>query len=396
MKKLLLIVIVWSLTLMISGENKQIEMFEKFKGGVPGELENEVIIPFELQRSHVIEIQTVIKDKSFTMIMDTGGMTMLEKSINDSLGFETIEIPQQNVTMAIVDEIKLGTASVSGMKVALIEFNDTFKFELPGMIGSDCLRFFNVEIDYAKQNITLRNPGKMVQENKSEHLIDIEMLPPYFPTVNLNINGKHNFPGLIDTGLHYAFVFPISWLKNLSETEKKNLIESEGYFARWPWDESPKNYFYLMPEIKLGDLVLKDVPVIFGEVPVFLNNSTTLIGKYFLENYLTTIDYPNRQVKFTDVERTDYSLRYSAGINVAKKDEKLQITGVWKNSPAYEAGITTQNELITINGKNFNEISDQEISDILMNKKTIKFYLKIVRDGKEEEFLLRKRDLFEE
>ncbi len=396
MKKLMLFVIVWSLTLMISGENKQIEMFEKFKGGIPGELEKEAIIPFELQRSHVIEIQTVIKDNSFTIIMDTGGMTMLEKSINDSLNFETIEIPQQNVTMAIVDKIKLGNASVSGMKVALIEFNDTFKFELPGMIGSDCLRFFNVEIDYAKQNIILRNPGKMIQENKSEHLMDIEMLPPYFPTVNLHINGKHNFPGLIDTGLHYAFVFPISWLENLSETEKKNMIESEGYFVRWPWNESPKNYFYLMPEIKLGNLVLKDVPVIFGEVPVFLNNSTALIGKYFLENYLTTIDYPNRQVKFADVERSDYSLKYSAGINIAKKDKKLQITGVWKNSPAYEAGITTQNELITINGKTFDEISDQEISDVLMNKKNIKFYLKIVRDGKEVELLLRKRDLFEE
>ena len=97
MKKLILITIVWSLIMMISGENKRIEMFEKFKGGVPSILENEVIIPFELQRSHVIEIQTVIKDNSFTMIMDTGGMTMLEKSINDSLDFETIEIPEQNV-----------------------------------------------------------------------------------------------------------------------------------------------------------------------------------------------------------------------------------------------------------------------------------------------------------
>ena len=396
MKKLILITIVWSLIVLISGENKRIEMFEKFKGGVPSVLENEVIIPFELQRSHVIEIQTVIKDNSYTMIMDTGGMTMLEKSINDSLDFETIEIPEQNVAMVIVDEMKFGNASVSGMKVSLIEFNETFKFELPGMIGSDCLRFFNVEIDYAKQNITLRNSGKMEEENKSEHLMDIEMLPPYFPTVNLHINGKHNFPGLVDTGLHYAFVFPISWLENLSEIEKKKIIESEGYFVRWPWNESPKNYFYLMPEIKLGDLVLKDVPVIFGEVPVFLNNNTALIGKYFLENYLTTIDYPNRQVKFADVERTDYSLRYSAGINIAKKDEKLQITGVWKNSPAFEAGLKPTDELIAVNGKSYNDISDLEIIDTIMDKNIIKFYLTILRDGNEEEILLRKRDLFEE
>ena len=209
------------------------------------------------------------------------------------------------------------------------------------------------------------------------------------------VNGEHKFPGIIDTGLHYAFVFPISWLENLSESEKENLVESDGYFARWPWTESPQNYFYLMPEIKLGDIVLKDVPVIFGEIPNFLGNSTALIGKYFLENYLTTIDYPNRQVKFTDANQTNYSLRFSAGINVAKKEGKLQITGVWKNSPAFEAGLKPTDELIAVNSKTFDEISEREIADTIMDKTNIKFYLTILRDGKEEDILLRKRDLFE-
>jgi len=394
MKRVCFVVLLLCILLMISGESKQIEMFEKFKGGISNKLTDDVILPFGLQRSHVIEIQVVIKDSPFTMIMDTGGMTILEKSINDSLGFETIEIPQQNATMAIVDEIKLGNASVLGIKVALMEFNDTFKFELPGMIGSDCLRFFNVELDYEKQIITLRNTEEMKKENESQHLLNIEMIPPFFPTVNMMVNGEHEFPGLIDTGLHYAFVFPLSWVKNLSENEKKNLVESDGYFVRWPWNESPQNYLYLMPEIKFGDIVLKDVPVIFGDIPVFLNNNTALIGKYFLENYLTTIDYPNRQIKFTDVKMSDFSLRYSAGINIAKKNEKLTITGVWENSPAYNAGILPQDELIAINDKNFSEISEYEIADILMNKKNIKFYLKIIRDDKEEDFLLRKQDLF--
>ncbi|MDO9578733.1 MAG: PDZ domain-containing protein [Candidatus Cloacimonadales bacterium] len=378
-----------------SCENPQIAMFEKFKGGIPGDLKEDIIIPFTLQHSHLIEVTATIKEMPYTMILDTGGMTMLEKSVNDSLEFETMEIPQQNAVMAIVDELKLGNASVAGMKVGLVGFNDTFKFELPGMIGSDYLRFFNVEIDYEKQNVTLRNPQKMTAKNDSEHLMDIEMVSPYFPTIELLINEKHKFPGMIDTGLPYAFVFPISWLENLSEAEKENLVESEGYFVRWPWTESPQNYFYLMPEIKLGDIVLEDVPVIFGEVPVFLNNSTALIGKYFLENYLTTIDYPNRQVKFTNAEESNYSLRYSAGINIAKKDEKLQITGVWQNSPAFESGLHPTDELIAVNGKSYDEISEIEIADTIMNKTIAEFYITIRRDGKEESILLRKRDLFE-
>jgi len=379
---------------MIFCENPQIIMFEQFKGGIVKELEKDVVIPFTLQRSHVIEITATLKDMPYTMIMDTGGMTLLEKSANDSLGFETMETPQQKVVFAIIDDLKLGDASVKGMKVGLVGFNETYKFTLPGMIGSDYLRFFNVEFDYKNQNVTLRNSHKMKSENKEQHLLDIEMVPPYFPTVNLQVNKEHSLPGMIDTGLHYAFVFPISWLENLSELEKENLIESEGYFARWPWTESPQNYFYLMPEIKLGDIVLKEVPVIFGEIPNFLSDSTALIGKYFFENYLTTIDYPSRQIKLTDVEESNYSLRFSAGINIAKKEGKLQITGVWENSPAFEAELKPADELIRVNGKSYDEISELEIADTIMDRTNIKFYVTVLRDGIEEEILLRKRDLF--
>ncbi len=376
-------------------ESPQVAMFEKFKGGTIQTLDEEVVVPFTLKRSHVIQVPVTLKNYKYTFILDTGGMTIANAGINDSLNYETMEIPQQNVNMALTDEIKLGDASVKGMKLALMNFDDTFKFELPGMIGSDYLRFFNVEIDYEKQNVTLRNSYKMTSKNDSQHLLDIEIVSPYFPTVDLLINGEHKFPGMIDTGLHYAFVFPISWLENLSESEKENLVESEGYFVRWPWTESPQNYFYLMPEIKLGNIVLKDVPVIFGEVPDFLSDSTALIGKYFLENYLTTIDYPNRQLKLTNAKKSNYSLRFSAGINIAKKEGKLQITGVWKNSPAFEKGLKPTDELIAVNSKTFDEISDLEIADAIMDKTNIKFYVTVLRDGKEEKVLLRKRDLFE-
>ena len=396
MNSILILLIMLTFVITCFGEESpQIAMFEKFKGGTVQTLDEEVVVPFTLKRSHIIQVPVTLKNYNYTFILDTGGMTIANAGINDSLNYETMEIPQQNVNMALTDEIKLGDASVKGMKLALMNFDDTFKFELPGMIGSDYLRFFNVEIDYEKQNVTLRNSYKMTSKNDSQHLLDIEIVSPYFPTVDLLINGEHKFPGMIDTGLHYAFVFPISWLENLSESEKENLVESEGYFVRWPWTESPQNYFYLMPEIKLGNIVLKDVPVIFGEVPDFLSDSTALIGKYFLENYLTTIDYPNRQLKLTNAKKSNYSLRFSAGINIAKKEGKLQITGVWKNSPAFEKGLKPTDELIAVNSKTFDEISDLEIADAIMDKTNIKFYVTVLRDGKEEKVLLRKRDLFE-
>ncbi|MCF7792911.1 MAG: PDZ domain-containing protein [Candidatus Cloacimonetes bacterium] len=380
---------------IISCENPQIAMFEKFKGGEAVEIKDEIVVPFTLKRSHVIQVPVYLKDKNYRFILDTGGMTMANAELNDSLNFETMETPQQNVKMALTDEIKLGDACVKGMKLALTDFDDTFKLDMPGMIGTDYLRFFNVQIDYQNRQITLRNSYKMKRNNHDEHLMKFEMIPPYFPTVDLEINNEFHIPGMIDTGLHYAFVFPINWMENLPEEEKQNLIDVEGYFVRWPWTESPQNYLYLMPEIILGDIVLKDVPVLFGEIPDFLNNTTALIGKYFLENYLTTIDFPNRQIKFEERQKSNYSLRYSSGIHMAKKAGKLQITGVLYNPPASEANIHPTDELIAINGKKYDEISELEIYNLMMDKTIVKFYVTIIKDNKEKEILLTKQDLFE-
>ena len=40
MKKTMFVILVWCILLILSGESKQIEMFEKFKGGIANELKN--------------------------------------------------------------------------------------------------------------------------------------------------------------------------------------------------------------------------------------------------------------------------------------------------------------------------------------------------------------------
>jgi len=379
--------------LLSSCGNPKILLFEKFKGGMPKIGDNAVVVPFQLKHSHILEVNAILKDQTYPMIVDTGGMTMLDKSINDTLKFETLSIPQQKAEFAIVDAMKLDEVSVLGMKVNLIGFNDTFKFDLTGMIGSDYLRFFNVTFDYQNRQITFKKSQKMKAENDAEHLMKIRMISPYFPTVKLRVNDRFDLPGMIDTGLHYQFVFPVSWLENLTASEQENLVAAEGYFVRWPWNQSPQNYLYLMPELQMGDIVLKDVPVVFAEIPAFLNDETVLVGKYFLENYLTTIDFPKHAIKFTEREKSDYSLRYSAGINFAKKDGKLEITGIWQNSPAAEADLHPDSELLAVNGKSCEELTELEIADIIMDKNITQFFLTINRDGKEEEIRLEKRDL---
>jgi hypothetical protein len=329
------------------------------------------------------------------LILDTGGQTFLEKNLKDSLKLETFIVPGNNAEFSVIDTIGLGAVQVQGMKAGLIDFEDTFKFDLNGMIGSDFMRFFQVLFDYEKEQLVFSMNRELKSQDDKDHIIPLEIIFPYFPTVELHLNEDKIFPGMIDTGLHYAFVFPVSWITNLSEEEQSKLLEADGYFARWPWHEDPDNFLYKMKKITIGDLELLNVPVIFSEIPVFLNDSTALIGKFFLENYLTTIDYPNRKVNFREMRDPVYSLNYSAGIMLADKDDKLQITGVWQDSPAAELGLNPNLQLVAVEGKKYGEINNKELTEIMLNPEIKEFSLTILREGKEEKISLLKRELLQ-
>lgn len=106
-KEIFCIVMVFIALFLISCQGIKTKIFLNIKGGVGQELESDVIVPFNLVASHIIEVEAEINGSTHTMVLDTGGLTMLDKSIADSLKMELISTPQDNVQLAETDEIKL-------------------------------------------------------------------------------------------------------------------------------------------------------------------------------------------------------------------------------------------------------------------------------------------------
>ncbi len=380
---------------MASCKTAKTQMFLNFKGGTGQALEEEVKIPFKIESSHIIEVQVGINGSIFPMVLDTGGLTMVDNEVGDSLKLEVISEPHPGTKLSKISDITLGDVTVNDLNTFIMGFKNKFEFEHYGMIGSDFLRFFQTEYNYQKQTITFRNPKKTQEKTDKDHLMKMEIIFPYFPTIDVNFGEGKSLPGMVDTGLHYAFVMPISCLEYLTEEQKTDLIEAEGFFAKWPTPEPPQNYLYQFDEFRIGDIVLNKVPILFAVLPDFLQQDVILIGKYFLENYITTLDYMNKQVMFSEVGSNSYDLAFSTGIMISLKEEKFIVRGIWKDSPAYKQGISTETELFAINGKNHKQISHEEIMDLLMIRNITEINLTILRDGKEEEILLKKRNLFE-
>ncbi|MCD6328822.1 MAG: hypothetical protein J7M10_00460, partial [Candidatus Cloacimonetes bacterium] len=156
-----------------------------------------------------------------------------------------------------------------------------------------------------------------------------------------------------------------------------------------------ENYLYKSNEISIGNMKLKDVGVIFAEFPF---NNSALLGKDFLEQFVTTLDFPNRKVLLTEVEESPKDILFTTGINVRKLDDgTFKIIGLWEDSPADKAGIELDDIIIEVNSTTANEIETGALYLMRFDTNVKEMKFKIKKAGSEEvqEVVLEKEYLIE-
>ncbi|MCK4814791.1 aspartyl protease family protein, partial [bacterium] len=344
----------------------QVEMIEQFRGGVPDSI-NKVVCPFILTRSHVIELPVYINDSNekLTFVFDTGGITIIDKDLAKQLELkvDSMQTPDQMIYTSRTKEINCDGLKVKDFNMSVMDFKKIFDIgndELEGMIGPDFVRFFRTTIDYQNNQLVFENNDTpLTAETPKQHLLEMEIMMPYHPSVQMKISDYFPIMGTIDTGLHYPIVLPVAFIEQLPEEEQGKLIACKGYFAKWPFVDTHENYLYKCDEISIGDMTLKDVGIIFANFPF---NNSALLGKDFLEQFVTTLDFPNRKVLMAETEKSTKDILFSAGINVRKcDDDNFKIVGMWVNSPADKAGIDLEDIILEVNGNNATDIDTGEL-----------------------------------
>ncbi|MBN2017293.1 MAG: aspartyl protease family protein [Candidatus Cloacimonetes bacterium] len=380
----------------------QTEFIEQLRGGVPGPI-TKVVCPFNLTRSHVIEVPVTINDcdQEFTFVFDTAGNTMIGWDLAEQLRLEidSMATPMQTMYLSKIDEIIAGGLTVEDFTLSVMDFKKTFEIgndELEGMIGPDFIRFYRTTINYQTNQLLFENNDvQLTAKTPDQHLLDMEIMMPYHPSIQMQIADFFPIMGRIDTGLHYGIVLPIIYIENLPEEEQGKLVSCKGYFARWPLVDSHENYLYKCPEITVGDMVFKDVGIIFANFPF---NNSALIGKDFLEQFVTTLDFPNRKVLLSKVEGSSKDVLYSTGINVRKLDDgTFKIVGIWEGSPADAAGVELDDIITEVNGNPANDVDTGEFYLMRFDTNVKDLKLKIHKAGSEDvrEIVLKKEYLGE-
>jgi predicted aspartyl protease len=356
------------------------------------------VIPFEL-KEHLMVIECKINgsSKPYNLLLDTGGLTFIDRKIAEELGLKI------RGNMAKMDTLEMGEVSIPNI-FAFMGFNfkefERYGVPLYGIIGSNLLERFKVTLDYRNLRVILSPDKEDTGESDrgwsfkfTNHRVN------YAPMIDCTINGSFSVKAMVDTGQPYSVVLPLDYLDKLSARDDTTLVRSKGVMIKWPGTKTIDTYLWRIEQFVQGSLKIKDLMCCFAELPPLL--SVPLLGKDYLCQFLITIDYPNDEILFVPYKDAQFVKDlFSFGVNLSTgENNTIVVDGLWTGGPAEKAGIDVGDEIVAYNGTPFNGDAIFELRQHIRdeNVKEVKLVVKDEEGQREvilhKEMLLDREDL---
>lgn len=196
---------------------------------------------------------------------------------------------------------------------------------------------------------------------------------------------------MIDTGSPFAVVCPLSVIEDKGVFNKQEVIKSRGTFLKWPFTTADYNYVSKAKTLRFGDLTVDNILVYFAELPAMF--TSPLLGKEFLEHYITTIDFAENKVFLEQIDDEFKDNLYSVGLAVKKLENKTIVRGIWQNSPADQCGIQINDEIISINDQETQKLTLHQIDSLLEDPAVPEISLLLENEGGVRSVTLEKKYL---
>lgn len=375
-----------------------LRMMKKFNSGQGFISEGvETVIPFEL-RGHapVVEVSFNDNPEKFRLIMDTGAMTFIQEDAAARIDhLERGEVPafdkERNARLAEFAAVECGKARVENLIGVVFNFMDKTGYDdTDGLLGSDFLRFYRIEFDYAEQTVTLSLNSEPLTVSIGAVSMPVEMpLPIRAPMVECMLNDAIEGQAMIDTGSPYGIVLPLEYREKLKEADDCPVIEAAGIMAKWPMSKRSDSYLSRLTSMEMGDLRVENVLVIFADV------EWILLGKAFLDEYRFTIDYPLKTALFEPVQGMEIKHNvFSTGLGLKRdKSGEVVVKGYWKGSPAEKGGIKVGDKIVRIGNLSAGDTPLWKLYEPLNDDDVKIAEIEILRDGEAQTVILEKEFL---
>ena len=364
-------------------------------------------IPFELFGDHIIIKVSVDDSEPLDFVFDTGaGLTVLDEDIADQLKLvkKTVEL---NEITTVWHLIRHNTIAINhflmekNIKVYSTDLNHleiSLGRDIDGILGYDLLHHHSVHINYDDLSMNIYDHGNVP---KTGDAIPFDLnfsVPTVKGTVVLNNKEPHDGTFFVMTGAGTTLDF------NSPYAEKFDVIHKTGkhysYYVKGIAEEDILHYEGHVLSFSFGNQTIEDLPIGISTAKQGIQASkkiSGIIGSQILRMYNITIDVPDKMMWLTKNQTYGQKLSVNcSGIDVqlSKDKKKILIHQVFEDSPASEAGIKLNDELLKINDQSTDKINLADVKKMLRKEgETVALVLN--QNGQEKSVSLTLRSLIE-
>jgi len=366
-------------------------------------------IPFELYGDHIFMKVSIDNSRPLNFIFDTGsGYTVLDEDIVKELDLPINKEIELNATSSKWSIIKHNTIEIDGflmeknIKVYSTDLDHleiSLGRDIDGIVGYDLLKHHSIYVNFDLKAVNIYELG---EGPKKGDAIPFELelsIPVIKGNVVLNNNESLDGTFFVITGAGTTLDF------NTPFAQEYDIINKTGkHYAYYTKSISQKEYLHYeghVLSLKIGEQLIEDLPIGIStstDGSIQGNKKVAgVIGNEILRLYNFSLDYLNNTLYLQKDEA--FEPKFSANcsgidLQLSPDKERMLIHAIIENSPASEAGIQKNAELISINDMSVEDLDMPDIAKILKKSgETVK--LVINQDGSNETFSLKLRSLIE-
>ncbi len=297
-------------------------------------LEKSVTMPFSYSHKAVLVPVRINHGDNLDFLLDTGAsQTIIDRRVSaeyllDRQGNYSIGTANGAVVTekSVIKKLEIGQVSLNDVQILMLDLTPQSRQlgqRVAGIIGSNVLSLFAVEINYPKSTLTLHDASSYKPPTGS---ITVPFSQKQGPVVHATLGTNNQLDLLVDTGAAFNNL-PSKFAKRFAAMQTPHTIEGTGL------DGHPvKLGTVVVDTVKLGSQIVRKVPFTFsvdqdGERTerrgFFQSADLGILGNPFWQNFVVTLDYKFQRL----VLRSSQAFTASQEIDqwIGQADEKLVI-----------------------------------------------------------------------
>ncbi len=364
-------------------------------------------IPFELYGDHILIKASVDDSRPLDFIFDSGsGFTVIDSDIAEELGLSGKKI-QMNEPAAVLELIKHNKLDINHFpmeKNIKVYSTDLDHLEISlgrnvdGILGYDLMHHHTIHLNYEDRTMDIYDHGKGPKTGDAVPFVLNTSIPVVKGSVVLNNNEAHTANFYVITGAGTTLDF------NSPYAKKYDVIHKTGKHYSYPVKGISKDenlhYEGHVLSVTFGKQMIEDLPIGISTATSGIQaseNVAGILGNQVLSMYNITFDIPGKMLYFEKNSNFGKKLAVNCSgidLQLSPDKEKLLVHQVFDDSPAAEAGIRLNDELISVNNKPVSEMNLPDIKEMLRQEgETVKLVLS--NGGKEKSVSLTLKSLIE-